>query len=121
MAHGQYRRSLQSIGVTPLQAGVLQFLHRHADANMRDTAHAFCVRVPTMSEVIRDLVRKRWVTERRSVTEFRTLKRSPSMCTVDVKTISSLLNTTSTVHIPSILHLGPVPLGDNPAAHMSAL
>ena len=69
--HGQYRRSLEPLGVTPLQAGVLLFLHRHADTNMTDAAHALCVRVPTLSEVIQDLVRKRWVTKRRSVTDTR--------------------------------------------------
>ena len=69
--HGQYRRRLEPLGVTPLQAGLLLFLHRQADANMTETAHALCVRAPTLSEVIRDVVRKRWVTKRRSVTDTR--------------------------------------------------
>lgn len=69
--HGQYRRSLEPLGVTPLQAGVLLFLHRHAESNLTDTAAALSVRQPTLSEVIKDLVRKRWVTKRRSVADTR--------------------------------------------------
>jgi DNA-binding MarR family transcriptional regulator len=57
--------------VTPLQAGVLLFLRRHAEANVTDTAAALCVRLPTLSEVVKDLVRKRWVTKHRSVTDTR--------------------------------------------------
>src|SRR5213593_389252 len=69
--HGEFRRSLEPIRVTPLQAGVLLFLRRHADARVTDTATALRVRLPTLSEVVNDLVRKRWVTRRRSVTDTR--------------------------------------------------
>jgi DNA-binding MarR family transcriptional regulator len=69
--HGEFRRSLEPIRVTPLQAGVLLFLRRHADANVTDTAAALRLRLPTLSEVVKDLVRKRWVTNRRSVTDTR--------------------------------------------------
>jgi DNA-binding MarR family transcriptional regulator len=69
--HGEFRRSLEPIRVTPLQAGVLLFLHRHADASLTDAAVALHVRVPTLSEVVKDLARKRWVTKRRSVTDTR--------------------------------------------------
>jgi hypothetical protein len=48
--HGGFRRSLESIHVTPLQAGVPP---------------------PTLSDVVKDLVRKRWITKRRSVTDTR--------------------------------------------------
>jgi DNA-binding MarR family transcriptional regulator len=69
--HGDFRRRLEPIRVTPLQAGVILFLRRHADARVTDTATALRVRLPTLSEVLNDLVRKRWVTRRRSVTDTR--------------------------------------------------
>ena len=68
---GEFRRSLEPIRVTPLQAGVMLYLRRHADAKLTDAAAALCVRLPTLSEVVKDLVRKRWVTKRRSVTDTR--------------------------------------------------
>jgi len=69
--HGEFRRSLEPIRVTPLQAGAILFLRRHADARVTDTAAALCLRLPTLSEVVKDLVRKRWVTKRRSVMDTR--------------------------------------------------
>jgi DNA-binding MarR family transcriptional regulator len=69
--HGEFRRSLEPIRVTPLQAGVVLFLRRHAEANVTDTAAALGIRLPTLSEVVKDLVQKRWVTIRRSVTDTR--------------------------------------------------
>lgn len=68
---GHFRRSLEPIRVTPLQAGVILFLHRHAETNLTDTAAALCVRQPTLSAVMKDLVRKRWVSKRRSVADTR--------------------------------------------------
>jgi DNA-binding MarR family transcriptional regulator len=76
--HGEFRRSLEPIRVTPLQAGVLLFLRRHAEARMTDTATALRLRPPTLSEVVNDLVRKRWVTKRRSVTDTRVVHLSLS-------------------------------------------
>jgi DNA-binding MarR family transcriptional regulator len=69
--HGEFRRSLEPIRVTPLQAGVLLFIRRHANARMTDAATALRLRLPTLSEVVKDLVRKRWLTRRRSVTDTR--------------------------------------------------
>ena len=69
--HGDFRRRLEPIRVTPLQAGVILFLRRHADARVTDTATALRVRMPTLSEVLNDLVRKQWVTRRCSVTDTR--------------------------------------------------
>jgi len=57
---GEFRRSLEPIRVTPLQAGVLLYLYRHVDAGVTDAATALRVRVPTLSGVVKDLVRKRW-------------------------------------------------------------
>jgi DNA-binding MarR family transcriptional regulator len=68
---GDFRRRLEPIRVTPLQAGVILFLRRHAEARVTDAAAALSVRVATLSEVVKDLVRKRWVTKRRSVTDTR--------------------------------------------------
>ena len=69
--HGEFRRSLEPIRVTPLQAGVLLFLRRHANARMTDAATALRLRLPTLSEVVKALARKRWVTKRRSVKDDR--------------------------------------------------
>ena len=69
--HGQFRRSLEPLRVTPLQAGVLLFLRRHPEAKVTDAADALVLRVPTVSDVVKDLVRKRWVTKRYSVKDRR--------------------------------------------------
>ena len=71
--HGEFRRSLEPIGVTPLQAGVLLYVRRHTGTNMTNAAAALCVRMPTLSEVVQDLVRKRWVTKRRALHDDRAL------------------------------------------------
>lgn len=68
---GEFRRSLEPIRVTPLQAGMILYLQRHMDAKVKDAATALCLRVPTISTVVKNLVRKRWVTKRRSVTDTR--------------------------------------------------
>jgi DNA-binding MarR family transcriptional regulator len=75
---GDFRRSLQPIGVTPLQAGVILFLRCHAEARVTDAVAALSVRPPTLSEVVNDLVRKRWITRRRSVTDARVVHLSLS-------------------------------------------
>jgi DNA-binding MarR family transcriptional regulator len=69
--HGEFRRHLEPVRVTPLQAGVLLFLRRHAEARVTDAATALRLRLPTLSEVVKDLVRKGWVTKHRSVTYTR--------------------------------------------------
>lgn len=68
---GEFRRSLKPIRVMPLQAGVILCLQRHRDASVTDAAAALRVRVPTLSGVVKGLVRKRWVTNRRSVKDDR--------------------------------------------------
>jgi DNA-binding MarR family transcriptional regulator len=57
---------------------VLLFLRRHANAKLTDAATALRLRPPTLSEVVNDLVRKRWVTKRRSVTDARVVHLSLS-------------------------------------------
>jgi len=68
---GEFRRSLEPIRVTPLQAGMLLYLQRHMDAKLTDAADALCLRLPTLSDVVKDLVRKHWVTKRYSVEDRR--------------------------------------------------
>lgn len=75
---GEFRRILSPIRVTPLQAGVLLYLHRHAEAKLTDAAAALLVRQSTMSAVVKALVRKRWVTKCRSVTDTRVVHLSLS-------------------------------------------
>lgn len=70
---GEFRRHLEPIRVTPLQAGMLLYLQRHMDATLTDAAAALCVRIPTLSEVVNDLTGKRWVIKRRSVTDTRSV------------------------------------------------
>ena len=70
---GEFRRTLEPIRVTPLQACVLLFLRRHADAKLTDATDALCLRLPTLSVVVNDLVGKRWVTRRHSVEDRRAL------------------------------------------------
>jgi DNA-binding MarR family transcriptional regulator len=69
--HSDFRRRLEPIRVTPLQAATLLFLSRHEKAKLKDAAAALRVRPPTLTEVIKDLVRNRWVSKRRSVTDTR--------------------------------------------------
>ena len=69
--HGDFRRRLAPIGVTPLQAGVMLYLQRHPDAKMTGTAAALGVQPPTLTVVIDDLVRKHWVTRRRALHDDR--------------------------------------------------
>jgi len=69
--HGAFRMSLGQIRVTPLQAAMLLFVSRHAEAKLKDVARALCVRRPTLTEVVKALVRNRWVTQRRSVVDAR--------------------------------------------------
>jgi DNA-binding MarR family transcriptional regulator len=69
--HGVLRKCLEPIHVTPLQAGVMLYLSRHADATLTDAAAMLGLRLPTLSVVIKILVRKQWVTKRRSATDSR--------------------------------------------------
>lgn len=69
--HGEFRKNLEPISVTPLQAGVMLYLRRHTDAKLTDAAASLGVRLPTLSAVVKDLLQKRWITKRRSVTDSR--------------------------------------------------
>jgi DNA-binding MarR family transcriptional regulator len=67
--HSDIRRRLAPIRVTPSQAGVSLFLHRHADANVTDAATALGVSQATLSRTVTTLVRRQWVAKRRSATD----------------------------------------------------
>ena len=69
--HGAFRRGLGPIRVTPLQAATLLFVTRHAEAKLKDVARALSVRRPTLTEVVKALVRDRLVTEHRSIVDAR--------------------------------------------------
>ena len=68
---GDIRRRLKPIRVTPLQAGVILFFRRNAEARVTDAAAALGVRLPTLRTVVKALVRTRWVTRHRSVKDDR--------------------------------------------------
>lgn len=63
---GEFRRSLEPIRVTPLQARVLLYLYRHTDAGVTGAAASLGVRIPTLSVAVKDVMWKRWVINRRS-------------------------------------------------------
>ena len=69
--HREYRRNLETIHVTPLRAIVLLFRRCHAESNVMDAATALRLTQPVVSEVVIDLVRKRLVIKRRSVSDTR--------------------------------------------------
>ncbi len=96
--HGQFRQALGPLAVTPLQAGVLLYLQRQADAppRMKDTALAVQVSLPTMSELMRDLVRKGLVSRQRSTEDKRALylRLTPQGQRVAVKIEHSILQVT---------------------------
>ena len=64
--HGDFRRRLKPLSVTVLQAGVILYLSRHTNAKLTKTAASLGVRPSTLTEVIQDLVVRRWVTNRPS-------------------------------------------------------
>jgi DNA-binding MarR family transcriptional regulator len=71
--HGEFRRRLAPLGVTPLQAGVMLYLHRQGEAKLKEAAAAVTVQPPTVTDVITGLVRKRWVTKQRALHDDRAL------------------------------------------------
>ena len=67
----EFRRSLEPIQVTPLQAAMILFLRRHEDGRVSDLAIAFCLKLPTVVQVVHDLEHNGWVTKRQSVQDRR--------------------------------------------------
>jgi DNA-binding MarR family transcriptional regulator len=64
--HGEFRSRFVPLRVTVLQAGVILYLTRHTNAKLTEAAHALRIKPATLTEVIRDMVGRRWVTKRRS-------------------------------------------------------
>lgn len=71
---GDFRRNLEPLRVTPLQAGALIFIHRHANATLTDAAASLGIRLPTLSTLVKALMRKRWVTKRYSIEDRRAMR-----------------------------------------------
>jgi len=71
--HGTLRHTLASLRVTPLQAGVMLYLHRHGAATLKDVAAALYVTPPPANQGMKDLVTKRWVTKQQVAHDDRAL------------------------------------------------
>jgi DNA-binding MarR family transcriptional regulator len=71
--NGVFRRRLEPLGTTPLQAGMILYLQRHPGAKVKATATALAIQPPTVSPMVRSLVRKGWVTNSRSASDDRTV------------------------------------------------
>jgi MarR family transcriptional regulator, lower aerobic nicotinate degradation pathway regulator len=72
--HGEFRRCLEPIHVTPLQAGVMLYLRQHVESRLTEAATALCLKPPTVTDVVKDLVRKGWVTRTHSVKDRRAVR-----------------------------------------------
>ena len=70
-SHGDFRRRLEPIGVTPLQTGAILYLHRHGGAKVTEAAATLRVRLPTLVAVIQALVCTRWVAKQRLIHDRR--------------------------------------------------
>ena len=68
---GEFRQHLAPLHVTPLQAGVILYLHRQREATATETAVGVGVAGSTLSVAVRTLIRKRWVTNQRTLDDRR--------------------------------------------------
>ena len=64
-----YRGELSDLGVTPAQARALLYLQRNPGSSVRHCARVFGVGGSTMSQLVRGLHRKGWVTKQRPAHE----------------------------------------------------
>ena len=71
---GEFRQQLAPLRVTPLQAGVILYLHRQREATATETAAGVGVEPPTLSVAIRTLVRKHWVSSHRTLDDRRVVR-----------------------------------------------
>lgn len=71
--NGVFRRRLEPLKTTPQQAGMILYLQRHSGAKVKDAATALAIQPPTLSPMVRSLVRKGWVTNSRSASDDRTV------------------------------------------------
>ncbi|MGH7181422.1 MAG: MarR family winged helix-turn-helix transcriptional regulator [Nitrospiraceae bacterium] len=71
---GDFQQRLAPLRVTPLQAGMILYLHRHPDAKVMDTAAGVGVAEPNLSAAVLTLIRKRWVTGHRAPDDRRVVR-----------------------------------------------
>lgn len=69
--HGEFRSALDSLSLTPLQAGVLLYLHRRPGSGVFEAAEALGVKSPTLTPVVQDLVRKRLISRQENQSDRR--------------------------------------------------
>jgi DNA-binding MarR family transcriptional regulator len=62
--HGAFRTALDSLSLTPLQAGVLLYVYRNPGAGIFEAAKSLGIKPPTLTPVVQDLVRRRYVSRR---------------------------------------------------------
>ena len=60
--------------MTPLQAGLMLYLDRCPESRVMEAADALRVRPPTLSDVVTDLIRKKWVIKRQSAVDGRVFR-----------------------------------------------
>ncbi len=59
--HGDFRTALDALSFTPLQAGLLLYVHRHPGSGIFEAAKALGIKPPTLTPVVQDLVRRQYV------------------------------------------------------------
>lgn len=61
---GDFRKALTALHITPLQAGVILYIHRHAGTGVLSMAKALGTQGPTLTPVVQDLVKIQLVKQR---------------------------------------------------------
>ncbi|MGH7181864.1 MAG: hypothetical protein ACREJN_07810 [Nitrospiraceae bacterium] len=98
---GDFRSQLATLHVTPLQAGMILYLHRQKEASMTDTAATVGVAGPTLSVAIRTPLRKRWVAEHRTPDNRRVVRlRLTRRCEVQARKITERIRDLGSNLIP---------------------
>lgn len=69
--HGEFRSALDPLSLTPLQAGVLLYLHRRTGAGIFEAAQALGIKSPTLTPVVQDLVRRQLASRQEDPTDRR--------------------------------------------------
>lgn len=64
--HADLWKTLDRAAVTPLQAYVLIYVHEHQDSTVRpgDIAKVLRLKLPTISELLSAMIRKKWLTSK---------------------------------------------------------
>lgn len=69
--HGEFRSALDPLSLTPLQAGVLLYLHRRTGSGIFEAAQALGIKSPTLTPVVQDLVRRRLISREENESDRR--------------------------------------------------